>query len=66
MSRTAQTLLTIAGQESPPRRFVPGVDAIGITEQKTAELKAQIDAWRDLSTSLAIDEADTTVEPASA
>jgi hypothetical protein len=37
-----------------------------LTEQKAVELKAQIDAWRDLSTSLAIDEADTAAEPASA
>jgi hypothetical protein len=65
-ARLAQALLTIAGQEQPPRRFVAGTDAIGIAEQKAVELKAQIDAWRDLSTSLAIDEADTTAEPASA
>jgi MFS family permease len=41
------------------RMFVAGADAIGMAEQKAAELKAQIDAWRGLSTSLAIDEADT-------
>jgi hypothetical protein len=39
--------------EPPPRRFIAGADAIATTEQKIADLKAQIDANRDLSTSLA-------------
>jgi len=38
---------------SPPRRFIAGADAIATAEQKLAVLKAQIDAHRDLSTSLA-------------
>jgi hypothetical protein len=62
--RLAQALLTIAGQEQPRRRFVAG--AIGIAEQKAVDLRFQLDAWRDLSTSLAIDEADTTAGRASA
>ena len=52
-AKLAQALIVIAGQEPPPRRFVAGADAIGTAEQKVADLKAQIDANRALSTSLA-------------
>ena len=53
--KLARALITIASQEPPPRRFIAGADAIGTAEQKVADLKAQIDANRDLSTSLAFD-----------
>jgi len=55
-ARLAQALVTIAGQEQPPRRFIAGADAIATAEQKVADLQAQIDAYRDLSTSLALEE----------
>jgi NAD(P)-dependent dehydrogenase (short-subunit alcohol dehydrogenase family) len=55
-AKLAQALLTIADEEQPPLRFIAGADAIGLAEQKVADLQAQIDAHRDLSTSLAIDE----------
>ena len=55
-AKLARALITIAGQEPPPRRFIAGADAIGTAEQKVAELKAQIEALRGLSTSLAFDE----------
>jgi hypothetical protein len=45
----------MASQEPPPRRIVAGADAIATAEQKIADLKLQIDANRDLSTSLAFD-----------
>jgi hypothetical protein len=45
------------GSAHPPRRFIAGADAIATAEQKVADLKAQIDANRDLSTSLAFDRA---------
>lgn len=54
-AKLARALLVIAGQEPPPRRFIAGADAIGAVEQKLAELKAQIDAERELSSSLAFD-----------
>jgi NAD(P)-dependent dehydrogenase (short-subunit alcohol dehydrogenase family) len=54
-AKLARAILTIASHESPPRRFVAGADAIATTEQKIAELKGQIDAYRDLSTSLDFD-----------
>lgn len=53
--KLAQALLTIASQESPPRRFIAGADAIGGAEQKVAELKEDIESNRQLSTSLAFD-----------
>ena len=54
-AKLARALITIASQEPPPRRFIAGTDAIATAEQRVAELKAQIDAHRDLSTSLAFD-----------
>ena len=51
-AKLARALITIAGQEPPPRRFIAGADAIATAEQKVADLKAQIDANRKLSTSL--------------
>jgi len=57
-AKLAQALLTIADQEPPPRRFIAGADAIGLAEQKVADLQQQINAFRDLSTSLALDEVE--------
>ena len=55
--KLAQALLTIAGEAEPPRRFIAGADAIGTTEQKIATLQQQIDAYRELSSSLDFDDA---------
>jgi NAD(P)-dependent dehydrogenase (short-subunit alcohol dehydrogenase family) len=54
-AKLARALITIASQEPPPRRFIAGADAIATAEQKIADLKAEVDAHRDLSTSLAFD-----------
>ena len=55
-AKLAQALITIASQEPPPSRFIAGADAIGTAEQKVADLKTQIEAFRGLSTSLAFDQ----------
>ena len=55
-AKLARALIIIASQEPPPRRFIAGADAMAIAEQKVADLKAQIDANRDLSTSLDFDQ----------
>ena len=55
-AKLAQALLTIAGLQSPPRRFIAGADAIAIAEQKVQDLQQQINAHRDLSTSMALEE----------
>ena len=54
-AKLARALVAIANQSPPPRRFVAGADAIATAEQKIADLKAQIDANRNLSTALAYD-----------
>jgi len=54
-AKLARALITIASQEPPPRRFIAGADAIATAEQVVADLNAQIDAERDLSTSLDFD-----------
>jgi NAD(P)-dependent dehydrogenase (short-subunit alcohol dehydrogenase family) len=54
-AKLARALMIISSQEPPPRRFIAGADAIATAEQKVADLKAQIDAHRDLSTSLDLD-----------
>jgi NAD(P)-dependent dehydrogenase (short-subunit alcohol dehydrogenase family) len=58
-AKLAQALLTIADQEQPPLRFMAGADSIELAEQKIAALQQQIGAFRDLSTSLALDEVET-------
>jgi NAD(P)-dependent dehydrogenase (short-subunit alcohol dehydrogenase family) len=54
-AKLAQALLTLADQEQPPRRFIAGADAIDTAEQVIATLQQQIDAYRELSTSLGYD-----------
>ena len=56
-AKLAEALLTIAEEERPPFRFIAGADAISVAEEKLAERQQQIDAYRDLSLSLALDEA---------
>src|SRR2546427_12922169 len=55
-AKLARALVAIAGEDPPPRRFIAGADAIALAEQHVADLQAQIDAYRELSTSLALDE----------
>jgi NAD(P)-dependent dehydrogenase (short-subunit alcohol dehydrogenase family) len=58
-AKLAEALLTIADEQSPPRRFIAGADAIAQAEQQVAQFQAEIDAFRDLSSSLALDETET-------
>jgi hypothetical protein len=44
-------------ESQPPRRFLAGADAVATAEQVVADLQAQIDAYRELSSSLAFDDA---------
>jgi hypothetical protein len=55
-AKLAKALVIIAGDDPPPLRFVAGADAVATVEQKAKELLAQVDAYRDLSSSLAVDE----------
>ena len=54
-AKLARALVTIASEAQPPRRFIAGADAIALAEQKVADLKGQIDAYHQLSTSLSLD-----------
>jgi NAD(P)-dependent dehydrogenase (short-subunit alcohol dehydrogenase family) len=56
-AKLANALVRLAGQDNPPPRFVAGADAIAAFEQKAKDLLAQADAHRELSASLAIEEA---------
>ena len=58
-AKLAQALLTIADLEQPPFRFIAGADAIAQAEEKLAERQQQIDAFRELSSSLARDDVPT-------
>ncbi len=54
--KLAQALLTIADADPPPRRFIAGADVLALAERKIEELQQQLDAYRDLSSSLTYDE----------
>jgi NAD(P)-dependent dehydrogenase (short-subunit alcohol dehydrogenase family) len=53
-AKLAAALVQIVDQDDPPVRWVAGADAVAAVEQKARDLLGQVDAYRDLSTSLAI------------
>ena len=55
-AKLAKALIAVVDQERPPLRFVAGADAVETIEQKAGELLAQVDAYRELSSSLGVDE----------
>jgi NAD(P)-dependent dehydrogenase (short-subunit alcohol dehydrogenase family) len=55
-AKLARALLTVASEEPPRRRFIAGADSIGSTEQKVADLQADISLNRERFISLDIDE----------
>ncbi len=56
-AKLAQALVQLADSEEPPLRWVAGEDAVGGVEGKAQLLLAQVDAHRELSTSLAHEDA---------
>ena len=56
-AKLATALVQLAGQDEPPLRWVAGADAIATIEQKAKDLLAQADAYRELSSNLAHDDA---------
>jgi NAD(P)-dependent dehydrogenase (short-subunit alcohol dehydrogenase family) len=56
-AKLAAALVELASQDEPPLRWAAGADAVETFEQKAKTLLAQADAHRDLSSSLAIDDA---------
>src|SRR5580700_7160913 len=56
-AKLAQALITLSSQDKPPRRFMAGADAVETAEKVAATLQQQTDAYRELSSSLAYDNA---------
>jgi len=56
-AKLAKALIQLASQDEPPFRWAAGADAIETFEQKARDLLAQADGHRELSSSLAFDEA---------
>jgi NAD(P)-dependent dehydrogenase (short-subunit alcohol dehydrogenase family) len=58
-AKLAKALIAVVDQQPPPLRFVAGADAVETVEQKANELLAQVAAYRELSSSLAVDQRAT-------
>jgi len=56
-AKLADALVQLAALEEPPARFAAGTDAVATFEQKANDLTAQAHSHRELSTSLAHDDA---------
>jgi NAD(P)-dependent dehydrogenase (short-subunit alcohol dehydrogenase family) len=54
-TKLAAALIKIANENEPPKRWLAGADAIATAEQKLTEFQKQINAYRDLSSSLAFE-----------
>src|SRR6476469_9526638 len=54
-AKLAQALIIISNEEKPPLRFLAGADAVATSEQVSTTLKQQADAYRELSSSMAIE-----------
>ena len=62
--KLAQALLTIVGEDPPPRRFLAGADTIALAQRAIDELQQQIESHRELSSSLTFDsEHDSSAVP---
>jgi NAD(P)-dependent dehydrogenase (short-subunit alcohol dehydrogenase family) len=60
-AKRAWALVQLADSDEPPLRWVAGEDAVEAVEQKARLLLAQVDAHRELSTTLAHDDARVVV-----
>jgi NAD(P)-dependent dehydrogenase (short-subunit alcohol dehydrogenase family) len=56
-AKLATALVQLASQDEPPLRFAAGADAVEVVENKAKDLLAQADAYRELSSNLAHDDA---------
>ncbi len=54
-AKLAQALIKITNEEQPPLRFIAGADAINTAEQVASTLEQQLNAYRELSSSLNYD-----------
>jgi NAD(P)-dependent dehydrogenase (short-subunit alcohol dehydrogenase family) len=56
-AKLASALIELATSDQPPARWVAGADAVAEVEQKARDLLTQVDAHRELSSSLAHEDA---------
>lgn len=56
-AKLAQALIKIADEQTPVKRFLAGADAVATAEQASDTLKKEANAYRDLSSDMAIDHA---------
>jgi NAD(P)-dependent dehydrogenase (short-subunit alcohol dehydrogenase family) len=56
-AKLANALVQLASQDEPPLRWVAGADAVEVVEKKAEDMLAQVDAYRELSSNLAHDDA---------
>jgi NAD(P)-dependent dehydrogenase (short-subunit alcohol dehydrogenase family) len=56
-AKLASALVQLASQDPPPLRFAAGADAVAAVEKKAKDLLAQVDAHRELSSNLALNNA---------
>jgi NAD(P)-dependent dehydrogenase (short-subunit alcohol dehydrogenase family) len=56
-AKLATALIQLVGSDEPPLRWAAGADAVGVFEDKAQTLLKQADAYRELSSSLAHDDA---------
>ena len=54
-AKLADALIHLASQEDPPLRFAAGADAVAALERTANNLLALANAYRDLSSGLALD-----------
>jgi NAD(P)-dependent dehydrogenase (short-subunit alcohol dehydrogenase family) len=52
--KLADALVSLVREVPPPRRFIAGADVLALGERKIAELRAEMGAYRELSSSLVI------------
>ena len=55
--KLAQALVTIAGMEHPPSRFIALAGIVELAKQKAKRFHDQANAFQELSSSLAFDDA---------
>jgi NAD(P)-dependent dehydrogenase (short-subunit alcohol dehydrogenase family) len=55
-AKLAAALVTVVDSATPPQRWVAGADAVQTAELKASTLLEQVEAYRELSSSLAHDE----------
>ena len=60
--KLAAALIPLVDADQPPARWVAGADAVEAVEQKANTLLAQVEAHRELSSSLGFDAADVEVQ----